>query len=299
VGGVSAVHVERVAVVSAPHEAAERWRKRQRWSPVRLTIAVLLAATYLLPFAFMIATALKPADQFLTDPAAWPRSLTLEHFRIAWRSAELGRALGNSAIAVGIGVVLCCAICSLAAFWFLRHRGRVASALLAGFGSLWILPQVVWLIPFFITLTTLNLTNNIYVLGIVYGTVFAPSFIWLLWAYFLQGLPADIIEASEIDGASLFQQYLRIALPLSKPALGAVAALTFVFSWGDLLLAVVLLSDPEEFTVVPATANLAGRHASGVQATTAAAVITMIPPMGIFLIAQKAIVRGITGGYSK
>ena len=143
------------------------------------------------------------------------------------------------------------------------------------------------------------MTNNILVLGVVYGTVFAPSFIWLLWAYFLQGLPPDIIEAAEIDGASLFQQYLRIALPLSKPALGAVAALTFVFSWGDLLLAVVLLSDPDQFTVVPATAILSGRLGSGVQATTAAAMITMIPPMTIFLIAQKAIVRGITGGFSK
>ena len=297
---MSAVNARRVGLsVGADDARAPRLRRRRTWSPIRLSIAIVLAATYLMPFAFMFATALKPADQFLTDPSAWPRSLSLEHFRYAWRNAELGNGLRHSAIAVGIGVVLCCAICSMAAFWFLRHRGRVASALLAGFGSLWILPQVVWLIPFFLVLTTLNLTNNIFVLGVVYGTVFAPSFIWLLWAYFLQGLPPDIIEAAEIDGASLFQQYLRIALPLSKPALGAVAALTFVFSWGDLLLAVVLLSDPDQFTVVPATAILSGRLGSGVQATTAAAIITMIPPMVIFLIAQKAIVRGITGGFSK
>ena len=297
---MSAVHARRAELsIDADDTADARPRRRRTWSPIRLSIAIVLATTYLMPFAFMIATALKPADQFLTDPSAWPRSLSLEHFRSAWRNAELGNGLRNSAIAVGIGVVLCSAICSTAAFWFLRHRGRFASALLAGFGSLWILPQVVWLIPFFLLLTTLNLTNNILVLGVVYGTVFAPSFIWLLWAYFLQGLPPDIIEAAEIDGASLFQQYLRIALPLSKPALGAVAALTFVFSWGDLLLAVVLLSDPDQFTVVPATAILSGRLGSGVQATTAAAMITMIPPMAIFLIAQKAIVRGITGGFSK
>jgi ABC-type glycerol-3-phosphate transport system permease component len=297
---MTAVEARRVELsVGADVTTGRRPRRRRTWSPIRLSIAVLLAATYLLPFAFMIATALKPAEQFLTDPSAWPRSLTLEHFRDAWNEAELGSGLVNSAIAVGIGVVLCCAICSMAAFWFLRHRGRVASALLAGFGSLWILPQVVWLIPFFIMLTTLNLTNNIVVLGVVYGAVFAPSFIWLLWAYFLQGLPPDIIEAAELDGASLVQQYWRIALPLSKPALGAVAALTFVFAWGDLLLAVVLISDPDDFTVVPATAILTGRLGTGVQATTAAALITMIPPMAIFLFAQKAIVRGITGGFSK
>ena len=225
--------------------------------------------------------------------------MSLEHFRYAWRNAELGNGLRHSAIAVGIGVVLCCAICSMAAFWFLRHRGRVASALLAGFGSLWILPQVVWLIPFFLVLDDAEPDEqHLRPRRRLWHGVRAELHLAVVGVLPARAA-ADIIEAAEIDGASLFQQYLRIALPLSKPALGAVAALMFVFSWGDLLLAVVLLSDPDQFTVVPATAILSGRLGSGVQATTAAAIITMIPPMVIFLIAQKAIVRGITGGFSK
>lgn len=272
---------------------------RHTWSPLRTVIVAALAITYVYPFAFMIATAFKPREQYSRDPVGWPTSLTSENLERAWNGANLGRALINSTIAVSIGVFVCCAVVSLAAFWFVRHRSRISGLLLGAFGGLWILPQVVWVIPFFIILSKLDLTNNLVVLGIVYGTVFAPAFIWLLWAYFLQGLPAGLLEAAEIDGASLFQQYLRIALPLSVPALAAVAALTFVFAWGDLLLAIVLLQDPEKFTVVPSAATLVSQYDVTVPETTAAALITVLPGVVILLFAQKAIVRGITGGFSK
>jgi raffinose/stachyose/melibiose transport system permease protein len=273
--------------------------KRARWSPLRTAIVLLVAATYLYPFLFMVATALKPEDQYLDSPAGWPTSLTLDHVSYAWDASNLGQALRNSAIAVSIGVVICCLMCSAAAFWFIRNKSRLSRILLGSFGSLWIVPQVVWLVPFFVILSTLNLTDNLVVLGVVYGTVFAPSFIWLLWAYFLQGIPDDVVEAAVVDGATLWQQYLRIVLPLSLPALGAVAALTFVYAWGDLLLAVVLLQDPAKFTVVPSAATLVGRFDAAIQATTAAALITILPSLAVFLVAQRAIVKGITGGFSK
>ena len=276
-------------------------RRERRLSPIRFGIAVLLAATYVYPFLFMIAVALKPQSEYNHNPIGWPSSLTLSNLRSAWTSAtpNLGLALLNSLVAVSIGTVLCCVITSLAAFWFLRNKSKVSRFLLAAFGSLWILPQVVWLIPFFIILSNLNLTDNLVVLGIVYGSVLAPGFIWLLWVYFLQGIPDDVLQAAEVDGASMLQQFLRIVLPLSLPALGTVAALCFVFAWGDLLLAVVLLQTPSNFTATVAAASLVGRFGTGVQQSAAAAVITIAPSLIVFLIAQKAIIRGITGGFSR
>jgi ABC-type glycerol-3-phosphate transport system permease component len=258
-----------------------------------------MALTYVYPFAFMLATAVKPKAEYIDDPVGWPTEFTLSHLRYAWNVANLGQAMINSLVAVGIGVVVCVCVCSAAAFWFIRNTSRVSKVLLGFFGSLWMVPQVVWIIPFFIILSTLHLTNNLIVLGIVYGSVFAPTFIWLLWAYFLQGIPREVLEAAEVDGCSLWQQYWRIVLPLSRPALGAVAALCFVFAWGDLLMAVVLLQDSSKYTVVPAAAGLIGRFDAGVQETTAAAAITIAPSLVVFLIAQRAIVRGITGGVGK
>jgi len=289
------------ATVAQRRSTKPRKGRRERWSPVRLAIVLLLSVAYLYPFAFMIVTALKPEDEYVESPAGWPSSLTLDHIRGAWNESnpQLGTALVNSAIAVSIGVVVCCALTSLAAFYLVRRRNAFTNVILAIFGSLFLIPIVIWLVPFFILLSDIGLTDNIVVLGIVYGTVFAPSFIWLLWAYFLQSIPHEVLEAAEVDGANLWQQYRRIVLPLSLPALGAVAALTFIFSWGDILLVVVLIQDPSNYTVVPAAAALVGRFNANVQLSTAAAVITILPALIVFLLAQKAIVRGITGGFGK
>jgi raffinose/stachyose/melibiose transport system permease protein len=285
-----------VAVATAK---LRRGNRRRRWSPLRTLVLLILAVAYIYPFLFMLATSVKTTAQYVDNPAGWPTEVTFEHLRAAWNSGNLGRAMLNSLYAVSIGVVVCCAMCSAAAFWFLRARSRFSAFLLGAFGSLWIVPIVVWLVPFFIILSTLELTNSLFVLGVVYGTIFAPSFIWLLWAYFLQGVPDEVLQAAEIDGASMWQQYWRIVLPLSVPALGAVAALAFVFAWGDLLLAIVLLQDEEKYTVVPAAAGLISRFDAAIQETTAAAVITIAPSLLVLLFAQRAIVKGITGGFGK
>lgn len=275
-----------------------RTRRARYWNP-RFVGLCVVAALYLYPFVFMIGTALKPRSQFIESPNGLPTALTTDHLSKAWRDANLSVALRNSTISVGIGVVTCIAISSLAGFWFHRHRGRVSQLLLSTFGALWMVPQVIWIISFFILLTRVNLTNNLLVLGIVYGAVFTPTTVWLLWGYSLRGIPIEVFEASSVDGASAFQQFRCIYLPLVKPVLGAAAALTFVYAWGDLLLSLVLIQDESKFTVVTSAATLVGRFDAGVQATSAAALLTMIPSLVVFLFAQRAIVKGITAGVAR
>jgi ABC-type glycerol-3-phosphate transport system permease component len=273
-------------------------RRERYWNP-RFVGLCVVAALYVYPFVFMIGTALKPRSQFVENPNGFPTALTTDHLSKAWRDANLSVALRNSTISVSIGVVSCIAISSLAAFWFHRHTGRLSRLLLSTFGALWMVPQVIWLISFFILLSQVNLTNNLLVLGIVYGAVFTPTTVWLLWGYSLRGIPIEVFEASSIDGASAFQQYLWIYLPMAKPILGAAAALAFVYGWNDLILSLVLIQDEDKFTVVTSAATLVGRFDAGVQATSAAALLTMIPSLVVFLFAQRAIVKGITAGVAK
>jgi len=275
-----------------------RTRGKRFWNPRFVGLSVV-AALYVYPFFFMIGTALKPRTQFIENPNSLPTSLTTDHLSKAWRDANLGVALRNSFVSVGVGVVVCIAISSLAGFWFHRHRGRFSQMLLSVFGALWMVPTVIWVISFFILLSRVNLTNNLLVLGIVYGAVFTPTTVWLLWGYSLRGIPVEVFEASAVDGASTFQQYRWIYLPLVKPVIGAAAALAFVYAWGDLLLSLVLIQDESKFTVVTAAATLVGRFDSGVQITSAAALLTMIPSLVVFLFAQRAIVKGITAGVAK
>lgn len=271
----------------------------RRWSPLRLVILTVFTIVYLYPLLVMIGTAVRPEHDYVRNPIGLPTSFTLTHLRTAWSTGHLGRAMVNSLITSSIGTVLCCFACATASFWFLLHTSRLAKALLVVFGSLWIVPLVVFLIPLYVLMSQLHLVNNIVVLGVVYGALATPGALWLVWAYLRQGIPLELLEASEIDGASRFHQFRRIVLPLSRPIIGAIAALAFVFCWSDLLVAVVVLNDPSKYTVVPAAATLVSRFNAAIQETAAAGLLTILPNLVVFLIAQKAIVRGIMTGYTR
>jgi raffinose/stachyose/melibiose transport system permease protein len=278
-----------------------RWLRsfRKRYSILRLVVLCVLALIYLYPILVVVSVSIRPEQAYLRNPAGLPTSITLTNLRQAWDAGDLGRAMINSLIASSIGTVLSCSVCALAAFWFLLHRSRLAKLILVVFGSMWVVPLVIYLVPLYVLLSQFQLVNSVFMLGVAYGALTTPGALWLVWAYQLRGVPAELLEAGEVAGANRWQQFSLIALPLSKPILGAVAALSFIYCWSDLLVAVVFLSDPSKYTVVPAAATLVTRYNPATQQVTSAAVITILPSVLVFVVAQKAIVRGITAGVSR
>jgi ABC-type glycerol-3-phosphate transport system permease component len=273
--------------------------KEQRWSPVRTLLLVVAAVPFIYPFVFVAETAFRTQQDYYMSPAGFPHHWTLYHLRNAWTAAGLGHAMINSAIAVSVGVTATVFLSSSAAFWFMRHSGRFARALFASIPGLWILPFLIWLIPFFVFLSDLGLTGNLYVLGMVYATTTAPFGVYLMRSYYKSAIPLEVLESAQVDGASALQQFLRIVLPLSKPALGTLTALSFIWSWGDLLLGLVLLNDPSKFPVTVAAAGLVQQLNANTQQTAAAGLIATVPMIAVFLFAQRAIVRGVTAGVGK
>jgi ABC-type glycerol-3-phosphate transport system permease component len=267
----------------------------------RLKLVVLLVACvpFIYPFVFMFSTAMRPSDDFLESRLGLPTSLTLEHMSYALDNAEIGRGLVNSTIAVGTGVVIVVAVSALAAYWFLRHPGRLANVLMGGILSLWIIPFVVYVIPLFVLLSDAGLTDNLLVLGVVYGAINVPFGLYLLYAYFRDGIPSEILQAAEVDGATGWQTFRRIVLPLSRPALATLAALAFVWTWGDLVISLILIQSSDRFTLTVAASTLAGRWDSEPQANAAAALIALLPIFIVFLCAQRAIRAGLTAGFGK
>jgi ABC-type glycerol-3-phosphate transport system permease component len=267
----------------------------------RLKFVLLLVACvpFVYPFAFMAFTAVRPSDDYLESRLGLPTSLTWEHVNFALDNAQLGRGLINSLIAVGTGVAIVVVVSALAAFWFLRHSGRLANVLLGGILSLWIIPYVIYIIPLFVMLSDAELTDNLLVLGVVYGAVNVPFGLYLLYAYFRDAIPSEILQAAEVDGASPWQTFYRIVLPLSKPALATLAALSFVWTWGDLVMSLILIQSSENFTLTVAASTLSGRFDSQPQANAAAAMIALLPILIVFLMAQRAIRSGLTAGFGK
>jgi ABC-type sugar transport system permease subunit len=274
-------------------------RRRRSWSPARTVIAVLITIPFLYPLVFLISTAVKAESDFLRNPIGFPRSISFAHFSYAWRTAGLQDAMLNSLVAVGIGTLLCVALASMAAFFFRTHVGVVSRTLLFVTVSVWFLPWVVWVIPFFVLVSDAGLTNSLAMLGVTYAIISAPFAVFFLWSYFRNGIPDELLEASAMDGASSWQQFARIAMPLSLPALATVAVLTAVNVWGDLLFAIILLQDPAKLTATAAAAGLTSAFNTPIQAIAAASLITIAPLILIFAFAQRAIMRGFTAGIGK
>jgi ABC-type sugar transport system permease subunit len=273
--------------------------RRRRWSPVRTALCVALSLGFVYPFVNLVFLAVKSESDFQRDPTGMPQSFTDHWFRYAWSTGGLGASIWHSALAVGVGVVVCVAVAMPAAFWFWRHPARLPRLLLLLLLGFLALPIVLWLFPLFVELSRLGITSNLWILGLVYAATQVPLALGLLLSYLRHGLPPEICEAAAIDGASLLAMFRRVVVPLARPALGTVVALTFLFLWSDLLISLILIQDPARFTALVAASGLIAKGVPNLQAAAAAGVILTLPVLAVLAVAQRAIVRGFTAGSGK
>lgn len=274
------------------------------WSSGRTLLAVLVAVPFAYPLVFLVVTAFRSSSAYNRDPLGFGGFPTWGNLSYAWRAGSLGQDVVNSLLAVSIGVGICCATSVLAAFWFFRHTGLLSKGLLGLLFVGWAAPFASYLVAFYVLLADRHLTDNLVVLGISYGAMYTPFGTFFVLAYQRQVVPKEILEAAGVDGASLLKQFVKIVLPLSRPALTTLAALTYAWLWGEVIVSVVLVgSDPANFTVplgtntlVGATLNASG-SANSITAVAAATLIGLVPTLAVVYLAQRAIVRGFgTGG---
>jgi ABC-type glycerol-3-phosphate transport system permease component len=264
---------------------------------------VALAIPFVLPFIFLATVAFRTREDYISSPVGIPQSLTLDHMAKAWDAGGLGQAMINSVVVCTVSAIGLVVICSLASYWFLRHRGGAARLLFWIMIGVWVIPFVIYVIPLYVALSDLGLTDNLLVLGVVYAGVNAPFGLYLMDSYMRAGIPNEVREAARIDGATSFQEFTRIVLPLARPVIGTLAALGFIWTWGDLLLALVMLPSSWNYTLTLAAATLAKSGEIGgpnpIQVSAAAALISVVPLACVFLVAQRAISRGMTAGFGK
>jgi ABC-type glycerol-3-phosphate transport system permease component len=194
-----------------------------------------------------------------------------------------------------VAVATAVAVSAAGAFWFLLHGGRLAKALRVLLVGTMALPPPVFIIPLFVILSDRGLTSNLVVLGVVYAAWSSGFGLYLLYTFY-RGLPPELLEAARVDGASTLQLFLRVILPLSRPAIATLAALTFLWSWSDLLIAVVLVREPSSRTLTVAAALLSDQYATNTTRNAAGVLIALLPMLLAFLVAQRYIARGIVAG---
>jgi len=265
----------------------------------RTALVMVFAIPFLYPFVIAVFMAIEPKKEYVNNPAALPHSVTFGLLKQVWKEQRLGPGIVNSVISTAVGAVVVVAASSTAAFWLSRRNSLASRSVMGVILSGWLFPGVVWIIPFFVLISRVHLTNNLIVLGVVYGATNVPFGVYLLYHAIKQVAPHEVLEACRLDGCNQLQEFVRIVVPLLRPAIATLTALAVVWSWGDFLIGLIMLNDQSKFPVTLAAASIANKNNVNSQEQAGAAVIALLPMLLIFLVAQRAIVRGFVSGATR
>ncbi|MBN9364820.1 MULTISPECIES: carbohydrate ABC transporter permease [unclassified Devosia] len=257
---------------------------------------VLLIGALLMsgPFVWMIATSFKPAaDVFQFPPTLFTADPQVENYVRIFTTIPFGRAMANSLVVSVLVTLLQLITCSMAAYAFacLRFRGREALFLI--YLAALMVPSQVTLIPNFILIKTLGWIDTYQ--GLILPYAFSSFGTFLLRQY-LKSIPAELLEAARIDGASHAQIYLTIVLPLAKPALGALAIFTFVAQWNNFLWPLITTTKPDMQVAIVALATLQGQYNTDWPLLMTGSVIAIVPVLLVFVFGNRAFIAGLTTG---
>lgn len=257
------------------------------------TIYISVAILVLIPIAWMISTSFKPKSQWFLPDIYWiPKTISTVNYEKLFNNPQLPiiRWFANSLGVATVITLLILVVDSLAGYAYARleFRGRklIFSLLLATL----FMPGIMFLIPNFLTIAGLGLLNNYLALILpAMGGVFGVFFM----RQFFESIPKEIEEAAYIDGASTFQTFFFVSLPLAKPALATLAVITFLGSWNDFLWPLLVLADTSLKTLPPGLRQLQGAYTSEYGQMMAGAAITALPVLIIYLVLQRYVVESV------
>ena len=273
----------------------QRERLGRLLSYAALAIAVLVV---LFPVYWMITTSLKLPREIVRTPSLWPQVFTLNNYRILLDDKDFLLNIRNSLFVAGTVTVISLIISSFAAYSLMRFRYRFRGLIGRLILFAYLTPTSLLFIPLSILMARLQLGNSLSGLILVYLTFSLPLSTWLLTGYF-RGVPRELEEQGMIDGLSRMGSLLRIVLPLSAPGLAAVAIFTFTGAWNELLLALVLITSDSQRTAPLALNYLITSDVLPWGPLMAGAVLSSVPLMLLYFVAQRFMVQGLTAGSVK
>jgi multiple sugar transport system permease protein len=256
------------------------------------SILVTAAVLMLLPFLWMLTTSLTPSAEILNPSLRlWPTNPTLQHYGEVIQAAPWLRYFWNTMVISTASALAILFTSSLAGFIFAKYRFPGRNLLFIIVLGTAMIPFESYMIPFYLQIRALGWVNT-------YQGIAAPLLIMSFGIFFMRQsimtIPDELLDAARIDGASEFYIYRRVILPLSKPALGALAILAVQNAWAFFIWPMIVTSDPSLFTMELGLAMFQRAFTVDYGRITAGSVITVIPVLIAFLILRRSIIRGVT-----
>lgn len=255
------------------------------------TVAISAGAVVMLfPFAWMVATSLTADAQLFATPRLIPDPVATGNYTRVAQTFPLWRWLANSIGVAVVSTTLQVLTSAMAAYAFARMRFRGQKALFLVYLATLMVPLQVLIVPLFIEVSRLGLQDTYPAL--ILPMIASPFGVFLLRQSFLT-LPQEVEEAAVVDGASHWQVFWRIVMPMSKPALATLTVFAFMAAWNSFLWPLVAINSEALMTLPLGLAHLHGRFTTEWNLVMAGSTISVIPIVGVYLFAQKYVVQGV------
>jgi ABC-type glycerol-3-phosphate transport system permease component len=263
-------------------------------------VGILVSLLFLYPYLWMLLGAFRSTEEILSAPLGlWPKKPSWDAFRAIGEvgGITLVRALANSLGITAASSALAVLVTALGAYALMRRPHLAVFRLLrASFLLTMMYPYMLLVIPVYIVMYKLGLLGGY--TGIILFLALGPVQ-FFLFEQFFRTLPAEVIEAATIDGAGEAAILFRVILPMARPVVATVAIITFLLNWSQWFPVLVISASPDTYTLPVVLLNVNGELGVNFQGIMALAVLTTIPPVLVFLAAQRRVMGGMTEGAVK
>ncbi|MEY4826062.1 MAG: hypothetical protein RLZZ430_1712 [Cyanobacteriota bacterium] len=272
--------------------------KRHRTAPLALALQLglllLLALVMLMPLLWLLSTSLKgPAeDIFSSPPNLWPLQPSLQAYGSLFSQSPMAKYLFNSALVSGFSVIANLLFCSLAAFPLARMQFRGRGMALALVVATILIPFQVVMIPLYVLMVQLGLRNTL--VALILPNIATAFGIFLLRQSFL-AVPVELEEAARMDGCSPLGEWWNVLIPAAKADLITLAMFVFIGTWGDFLWPLVILDDPNLYTLPLGLQQLSSSFSLDWRLVAAGSVVSILPVLFIFILLQRFILPSASG----
>jgi raffinose/stachyose/melibiose transport system permease protein len=261
-------------------------------------VSIVIGALIVIPIAFGVLGGFKDNGQLSTNPLGLPSPWVSSNYIDILVSDRFWRQLGNSLLIAVATTVVVVGLSAMAAFVFARFAFRGREALFTMFAAGLMFPFAVAILPLFILLRTLGLLDN--PLGVILPqAAFGLPVTIIILRSFFRTIPAEVEEAATLDGCGRVGFFWRVLLPMARPALATVSVLAIVASWNNFFLPLVVFTDESWWTLPVGVQAFRGQYADDTAKILAYVVISMVPALAFYAVAERQLIGGLSTGVTK
>jgi raffinose/stachyose/melibiose transport system permease protein len=262
--------------------------------PATYLVAIVAIGITVIPILFVIVDGFRTSGDINNSPVGWPHPWIGGNYSSILGTAPFWQYLGNSFLIAAVSTALAVVLGSMAAFALARYDFKGREGIYTVFISGLLFPITAASLPLYLLLQRINLLDNQFGVAIP-EAAFALPLTMLILRPFMRAIPGELEDAALVDGASRFRFFLQILVPLAKPAIVTVTLLSFVTSWNQYLLPLLVFTTTSHYTLPLGVATYQTQYSQNTGAILAFTALAMIPALGVFVFAERYIVAGAAG----